>query len=101
MRAFLGEAAGTDLAGYEAQLAGMKMFWKAADAVAFTKSEQAFSAMDSVRQFSFQHGLLGEGAQSADFVGIAFPGGKLLGSPDNVKFRFDTSYMEMAATGKL
>ena len=101
MRAFLGEAAGTDQAGYEAQLAGMKMFWKPADAVAFTGSEQAFSAMDSVRRFSFQHGLLGEGAQSPDFVGIAFPGGKLLGDPGNIKFRFDTRYMEMAAAGKL
>jgi NitT/TauT family transport system substrate-binding protein len=101
MRAFLGEAAGTDQAGYESQLAGMKMFWKPADAVAFTKSEQAFSAMDSVRQFSFLHGLLGDGAQNADFVGIAFPDGKVLGDANNIKFRFDTSYMEMAAAGKL
>jgi NitT/TauT family transport system substrate-binding protein len=101
MRAFLGEAAGTDQAGYESQLAGMKMFWIPADAVTFTKSAQAFEAMDAVRQFSFRHGLLGEGAQSADFVGIEFPDGKLLGSKDNIKFRFDTSYMEMAAAGKL
>ena len=101
MRAFLGEASGTDQAGYEAQLKGMKMFWQPAEAVAFTKSEQAFSAMDSVRQFSFQHGLLGEGATDADFVGISFPDGKLLGDKGNIKFRFDTSYMEMAAAGKL
>lgn len=100
-RAFLGEASATDQAGYEAQLAGMKMFWKPADAVAFVKSEQAFSAMDAVRQFSFQHGLLGEGAKDADFVGISFPDGKLLGDAGNIKFRFDTSYMAMAAAGKL
>jgi NitT/TauT family transport system substrate-binding protein len=101
MRAFLGEASGTDQAGYEAQLGGMMMFWKPAEAVAFVNSEQAFSAMDSVRKFSFEHGLLGEGAPDADFIGISFPGGKLLGDAANIKFRFDTSYMEMAADGKL
>ena len=101
MRAALGEASGTDQAGYEAQLAGMHMFWKAADAVDFVNSEQAFSAMDAVRQFSFTHGLLGEGAKDADFIGISFPGNKLLGDKDNVKLRFDSRYMEMAATGKL
>lgn len=101
MRAFLGEASGTDQAGYEAQLAGMKMFWKPADAVSFVKSEQAFTAMEAVRQFSFGHGLLGEGATDADFVGISFPDGKSMGNQGNLKLRFDTSYMEMAAQGKL
>jgi len=33
--------------------------------------------MDSVRKFSFKHGLLGDGADSVDFVGIAMPAGKL------------------------
>ena len=31
--------------------------------------------MDKVAEFSFEHGLLGEGAPSADVVGIAFAGG--------------------------
>ena len=35
--------------------------------------------MDLVRTFSFEHGLLGEGAKSKDAVGIAFPGGQTLG----------------------
>ena len=101
MRAQLGKASGTDQAGYEAQLAGMKMFWQPAESVSFVKSKPAFAAMDAVRQFSFKHGLLGEGAKDADFIGITFPDGKLLGDKNNVKFRFDTSYMEMAASGKL
>ncbi|MFN3581623.1 MAG: putative urea ABC transporter substrate-binding protein [Pseudomonas sp.] len=100
-RAFLGEASGTDQAGYEAQLAGMQMFWDAADAVAFISSDEAIEAMDSVRDFSFEKGLLGDGAPSADFVGISFPGGKTLGDTDNIKLRFDTTYMQMAADDAL
>ena len=100
-RAFLGEASGTDQAGYEAQLAGMKMFWQPADAVAFISSDQAIEAMDSVRQFSYEKGLLGEGASSADFVGISFPDGKVLGDEANIKLRFDPTYMQMAADDAL
>ena len=100
-RAFLGEASATDQAGYEAQLAGMKMFWQPADAVAFIGSDEAYEAMDSVRQFSFDKGLLGEGADSPDFVGIAMPDGKTLGDTANIKLRFDTEYMQMAADGAL
>lgn len=101
VRAYLGEASGTDRAGYEMQLDGMKMFWTPQSAVAFITSAQAYDAMDSVRQFSFEHGLLGEGADSPDFVGIAFPDGKSLGNTGNTKLRFDTEYMRMAADGKL
>ncbi|WP_407316009.1 putative urea ABC transporter substrate-binding protein [Pseudomonas sp. nanlin1] len=100
-RAFLGEASGTDQAGYESQLKGMKMFWTPADSLAFIESQQAYKAMDSVRQFSFAHGLLGQGAANADFIGISLPNGKLLGDANNVKLRFDTTYMQMANDKKL
>ena len=100
-RAMLGAASGTDQAGYEAQLKGTHMFWKPKDALAFIGGQPAYQAMDSVRRFSFDHGLLGEGAGTVDFVGIAMPGGKLLGDPANVKLRFDTEYMQQAADGKL
>lgn len=100
-RAMLGEASGTDQAGYESQLKGMKMFWTPADSLAFITSPEAFAAMDSVRRFSFAHGLLGEGADSADFIGISFPGDKVQGNPANIKLRFDTTYMQLAADGKL
>ncbi|MBS3803682.1 MAG: putative urea ABC transporter substrate-binding protein [Oleiphilaceae bacterium] len=101
IRAFLGKSAGTDREGYEAQLAGMKMFWQAEDAVAFIASDTAYEAMDSVREFSWEKGLLGQNAASADFIGIAFPDGKMLGDGGNIKLRFDTTYMQMAADGKL
>jgi len=45
--------------------------------------------------------LLGEGADSPDFVGIAMPDGKTLGDTASIKLRFDTEYMQMAADGAL
>ncbi len=100
-REFMAKASGTDLAGFNAQLASTRMFYLPAEAVSFTKSADVVKTMDYVRQFSFTHGLLGEGAKSADAVGIAFPGGKTLGNPQNVKLRFDDSYMALAAANKL
>lgn len=100
-RTEMGTMSGTDLAGYDAQLEATKMFYKAADAVTFTGSEDLIKTMDSVRTFSFDHGLLGDGAPSPDIVGIAFPDGKTLGDESNIKLRFDLSYMKMAADGAL
>jgi NitT/TauT family transport system substrate-binding protein len=58
--------------------------------------------MVSVAEFLFDKGILGEGAPSPDFVGVAYPDGVGdTGDPNNVKFRFDTTYMQMAADGAL
>jgi NitT/TauT family transport system substrate-binding protein len=57
--------------------------------------------MDLVRRFSFEHGILGQGATTVDSVGIQFPGGKLLGDPKNIKMRIDAGYMKMAMDGAL
>lgn len=100
-RAAMGEASGTDLAGYDMQLASTQMFGSAADAVTFTTSDSVTSTMESVRTFLFDRGLLGEGASSPDIVGIAFPNGSVLGDEGNVKFRFNADYMSMAADGSL
>jgi NitT/TauT family transport system substrate-binding protein len=101
IRKKLGEASGTDRAGYEMQLAGMKFFEQPQTAVDFISSDQAFEAMDSVRKFSFRKGLLGEAAPSADFVGIKFPDGRVLGRESNINLRFTTKYMQMAADDEL
>jgi NitT/TauT family transport system substrate-binding protein len=93
-------ASGTDLAGYEAQLATTKMFYKAKDAVMFTRSSQLPKTMEYVAKFSFKHGLLGESAPDFGYIGIETPAG-IVGDKNNVKLRFDASYMEMAAKGKL
>lgn len=100
-RSAMGAASGTDQAGYEAQLDATKMFYTAQDAAMFTASSELPKTMDLVRGFLFEHGLLGEGAPSVDVVGIAFPDGQILGDKGNVKFRFDTTYMDMAAHQKL
>ena len=47
--------------------------------------------MDLVRTFSFDHGLLGEGASRRTRSASRFPDGKVLGDASNVKLRFDAS----------
>lgn len=100
-RTAMGVASGTDLAGFDAQLATTQMFYTPADAVAFTNSPELPTTMDYVRNFLFEHGILGVGAPNADFVGIAFPDGTVLGDANNVKLRFDPTFMQMAADGAL
>lgn len=97
----MAEASGTDLAGYNAQLASTEMFYDPADAVTFTSSAELPKTMVSVAEFLFDKGILGEGAPSADFVGVAYPDGSTTGDENNVMFRFDTTYMQMAADGAL
>ncbi|MFO1069726.1 MAG: putative urea ABC transporter substrate-binding protein [Geminicoccaceae bacterium] len=97
-RTAMAAASGTDLAGFDAQLAATKMFFAPADAVAFATSPDLVTTMESVRQFSAAHGLLQGGADS---VGIAFPGDKTLGDTGNIKLRFTADYMKMAADGAL
>ena len=99
--ASMAKASGTDLAGFNSQLATTKMFWTAAEAQAFTQSPTVVKTMDLVRKFSFDHGLLGKGAKTVDAVGIEFPGGKTLGNAKSITMRFDASYMKQAAEGKL
>lgn len=99
-RSIMGKASGTDLAGFEAQLASTKMFYKAEDAVAFTTSTDLPKTMQYVAKFSFDHGLLGDGAADAGFIGIEMPAG-VFGDKGNIKLRFTDSYMKMAAEGKL
>jgi NitT/TauT family transport system substrate-binding protein len=97
----MAKASGTDLAGYEAQLATTEMFYKPAEAVAFTKDVKLSQTMTFVAKFLFDRGILGQNAPGPDFVGVEFPGGKTIGDTGNIKLRFDATYMEMAADGKL
>jgi NitT/TauT family transport system substrate-binding protein len=66
------------------------MFWEPKDAVAFTVSPKLIETMDHVRQFSHSKGLMGGDMEA---VGIAFPGGKTLGSGDNVKLSYSDDYL--------
>ena len=100
VREHMGKASGTDLAGYEAQLASTRMFYRAADAVSFVNSPALKKTMEYVAEFSFEHGLLGEGAPDAGFIGIETPAG-VYGDKRNIRLRFDPAFMQMAAEGKL
>jgi len=97
----MAKASGTDLAGFKSQMATTRMYVTPAEAAEFASGDAVVKTMDLVRNFSFSHGLLGEGAKTVDAVGIEFPGGKTLGNPKNLKMRFDATYMKAAAEGKL
>lgn len=100
-RTHMAEASGTDLAGYDAQLAATQMFYTPQPALDFVRSDALGETMTNVAAFSFEHGLLGEGAPDAGFIGIALPGGRILGAKDNVQLRFDDVYMQLAADDAL
>jgi len=100
-RAAMGKASGADLASFESQLASTRLFATAPDALAFTRSPEIGATMDRVRRFLFEKNLLGNGAASADAVGIELADGKLLGDPRNVKLRFTDAFMAASAGGKL
>lgn len=97
----MAKAAGTDLEGYKKQLETTKMFYEPKAALAFNDSAELPKTMEMVSKFSFDHGLLGNGAKSADVVGMAFSGDKVTGDKANLKLRFDSTYMKLAADGKL
>ena len=100
-REAMAKLSGTDLAGFEAQLKTTKLFYTPKEALAFANSTELVKTMDLVRTFSFEHGLMGAGAKSVDAIGMEFPGGKTLGDKANIKLRFDPTYVQMAADGKL
>lgn len=97
----MAKASGTDLAGFDAQLASTAMFFEPAKAVAFTNGAELPKTMDLVRNFLFSHGILGTNAPSVDVIGMSFPDGSTLGHVNNVKLRFDPAFMAEAAGGTL
>lgn len=97
---YMAAASGTDLAGYENQLASTEMFYTPQAALDLTNSANLVKTMENVAKFSFQHGLLGDGAPDAGFIGVEMPAGTF-GNKSNIKLRFDPAFMEMAAKGEL
>ncbi len=97
----MAKASATDLAGFRSQLATTHLFATPAETYAFITSDTLVKNMDLVRHFSFDHGILGQGATSVDAVGIAFPNGRELGDAQNIKMRFDPAYTKAALDGSL
>lgn len=97
---YMARFAGGTVAEFKAQLRTTAMFYDAGEAAAFAGGDQIKKTMEDVRSFCFDHGLFGD-ADSKDLVGIIFPDGSVLGDKGNVKLRFDSKFMKMAADKKL
>jgi NitT/TauT family transport system substrate-binding protein len=100
-RAAMAKLAGTTPDAFEGQLATTFLYTDPKAALAAMSSPDLVTTMTRVRDFSFAQGLFGQGAASADKVGMSFPGGKTLGDPNAVTLRFDPTYTQLAADGKL
>ena len=88
------------LASYKEQLSTTKMFYTPQEAVNFGASPELKQKMALVRQFCFDHGLLGAGTKSVDDVAIKYPDASVQGKADRVRLVFDAAYMQAAAAGK-
>ncbi|MCU1719143.1 putative urea ABC transporter substrate-binding protein [Pseudomonas sp. 5P_3.1_Bac2] len=97
----MAQAAGTSLADYQAQLQTTALMYTPAEALAFVSSPQLGQTMQRVAEFSFDKGLLGEGARSADAVGVELADGAVNGDAQNTKLRFDASFLHQAVSGQL
>src|SRR6185369_3781402 len=70
------------LASYKEQLSTTKMFYTPRSAIDFGASTDMKQKMALVRQFVFEHGLLGNNTKSVDDVAIKYPDGTVQGRPD-------------------
>src|SRR5215472_14026924 len=99
--AAIAEGSQDTLASYKEQLSTTRMFYTPKEAADFGASPDLKSKMALVRQFCFDHGLLGANTKAVDDVAIRYPDGGVQGKADRVRLVFEVSYMRMAAEGKL
>ena len=97
----MAKASGTDAKGFDEQLATTKLFAAPKDAVAFTTGADVKTTTERVSKFLFDKALLGKDAKSPEAIGVAFPDGSVFGDKANVKLRYDATFMQAAADGKL
>ena len=97
----MAEGSQDSLQSYKEQLGTTHMLYTPQAALQLTTSPEMKQKMALVRQFCFTHGLLGENVGSVDDVAIRYPDGAVQGRADRVRFRFDTTYMQLAGAGKL
>ena len=89
------------LPSYKEQLSTTHMLYQPAEGVSMATSAGLKDKMKLVRQFCFAHGLLGNATKSPEDVSIEFPDKSVAGKQDHIRLRFDHSYMQDAAGGKL
>jgi NitT/TauT family transport system substrate-binding protein len=97
----MAKASGTDVKGFDEQLATTKLFATPADAVAFTTGADLKTTTARVSKFLFDKALLGKDAKSPEAIGVEFPDKSAFGDKGNIKLRYDASFMKAAADGKL
>lgn len=97
----MAKASGTDLKGFDEQLATTKLFSDPKDAVAFATSKDLKTTTELVSKFLFEKSLLGKDAKSEGAIGVEFPDKTVFGDKSNVKFRYDATFMKEAEAGKL
>lgn len=97
----MAKASGTDVKGFDEQLATTKLFSAPADAVAFSTSQDLKATTERVSKFLFEKSLLGKDAKSPDAIGVEFPDKSTFGEAASVKLRYDATYMQAAAAGQL
>jgi NitT/TauT family transport system substrate-binding protein len=89
------------LESFKEQLSTTQMMYTPKEAIGLMNAPQFKEKMNLVRIFCFTHGLLGANTKSVDDVSIRYPDGAIQGRKDRVRLRFDTSFMQLAAQGKL
>lgn len=97
----MAQAAGTDVEGLQLQLDATYLFYTPQEKIDYLTTEQLSETMTFVTEFSFLHGLLGQGAQTADAIGIELPDGSVLGNQSDVRMRFNHDFVQMAVDGEL
>lgn len=94
-------ASGDTVESYREQLSTTFLFSTPRAAADFVRGESLKQKMELVRQFCFEHGLLGQGVRSVDDVAISYPDGTIQGKKDRVRLRYDATYMSLAQEGRL
>ncbi len=77
------------------------MFYTPQSAAEFGASPDLKQKMALVRQFCFDHGLLGANTKSVDDVAIRYPDGSVQGKADRVRLRFDLALHADGGAGKV
>jgi NitT/TauT family transport system substrate-binding protein len=95
----MAQIGGSSLIDYQNQLKTTAMFYNAKDAADYTESQEIQANMMKVRNFLFKKGWLGN-LQSPNDIGIQYPN-KVVGNPNNILFRFNSTFMRMAEKGEL
>lgn len=98
-RKFMAEMSGTTLESLNSQLETTS-FYEPAAAASFAHSSELVAAMNEIRTFTFDNGLMGASAKTKDAIGIELPG-TTLGDASNIKLRIDDTFTQLAADNKL